>query len=257
MQGRADIGPRLAVLGLAWIAGVAIHLQQRALWPLAGCAALIALALLGVMVARRWRRAFALGVAGIAVLAFGACGVRASLRLADALPAALEGRDLSVTGVVASLPQRSAAGLRFHFEVDAAALNGQPVSVPARLAVGWYRGQHEDAALSEPQTELRVGQRWRFTLRLRRPHGSMNPHGFDYELQLFEQGVRATGYVRDVPAPELLQRAAGFPVQRLRQRVRDAIFAAVPDPRAAGVLAALAVGDQGAIELVRDKRVLR
>ena len=33
-------------------------------------------------------------------------------------------------------------------------------------------------------------------MRLRRPHGNANPHGFDYELQLFEQGVRATGYVR-------------------------------------------------------------
>ena len=76
----------------------------------------------------------------------------------------------------------------------------------------------------------------------------MNPNGFDYELQVFEQGVRATGYVRDAPAPLLLHRAAGAPVERLRQRVRDAIEASVPDRRAAGVLAALAVGDQGAIE---------
>jgi competence protein ComEC len=65
---------------------------------------------------------------------------------------------------------------------------------------------------------------------------------------LFEQGVRATGYVRDAPPPQLLGEAAGFPVERLRQRVRDAIYAAVADRRAAGVLAALAVGDQGAIE---------
>ena len=102
--------------------------------------------------------------------------------------------------------------------------------------------------MSQPQRELRPGQRWRFTVRLRRPHGNLNPHGFDYELQLFEQGVRATGYVRDAPPPQLLDEAAGFPVERLRQRVRDAIYAAVADRRAAGVLAALAVGDQGAIE---------
>jgi hypothetical protein len=36
--------------------------------------------------------------------------------------------------------------------------------------------------------------------------------------------------------------AAGFPVERLCQRVRDAIYASVADRRAAGVLAALAVG---------------
>ena len=34
----------------------------------------------------------------------------------------------------------------------------------------------------------------------------------------------------------------------MRQHVRDAIDARVADPRAAGVLAALAVGDQAAIE---------
>jgi competence protein ComEC len=159
-----------------------------------------------------------------------------------------EGQDLEVSGVIASLPQRSATGLRFRFDVDAASAHGRPVAIPALLALGWYGGVHEDAALSQPRLELRAGQRWRFTLRLRRPHGNMNPHGYDYELLLFEQGVRATGYVRDAPAPELLKRAAGYPVERLRQRVRDAIFAAVPDPRAAGVLAALAVGDQAAIE---------
>jgi competence protein ComEC len=122
------------------------------------------------------------------------------------------------------------------------------VQLPSLLALGWYSGWHEDAALTAPQTELRAGQRWSFTLRLRQPHGNLNPHGFDYELQLFEQGVRATGAVRDAPVPVLLHAAAGYPVERLRQRVRDAIEASVPERRAAGVLAALAVGDQGVIE---------
>ena len=248
MHGRADTGTRLAALALAWIAGVAMHLQQRSLWPIEWYLAALVFGALGVAVAWRGRRAFVLGLVGAALLAIGASGVRASWRFADALPDVLEGRDLVVTGVVASLPQRGAAGLRFRFEVDAATLDGQAVPVPRWLTVGWYKGLHEDAALSQPQNDLRAGQRWRFALRLRQPHGNMNPDGFDYELQLFEQGVRATGYVRDAPPPELLHRAAGFPVERLRQRVRDAIEASVPDRRAAGVLAALAVGDQGAIE---------
>lgn len=248
MTGRMDTGWRLAALALAWLGGVALHLQQRSLPAGPLSAALLVCGLVALVVAARWPRAFGAGVIGAALLAFGAANVRASLRLAEGLPAALEDRELSVTGVVATLPQRSAAGLRFRFEVDAALLSGRPVRVPPVLAVGWYKGQHEDAVLSQPQSELRAGQRWRFTLRLRQPHGNMNPHGFDYEMQLFEQGVRATAYVRDAPAPELLQRAAGFPVERLRQRVRDAIEASVPDPRAAGVLAALSIGDQGAIE---------
>ena len=248
MRDGVDMGWRLGALALAWVAGVALHLQQRTLWPAPASAVAAMLGLLGLVLAWRWRRAFIAGVLGATLLAFGASDWRASLRLADALPDALEGQDVSVTGIVTTLPQRSAAGLRFRFEVEAAALQGQAVRLPELLAVGWYKGMHEDAALSEPQSELRAGQRWRFTLRLRKPHGNLNPHGFDYELSLFEQGVRATGYVRDAPAPELLHRAAGYPVERLRQRVRDAIDASVPDRRAAGVLAALAVGDQGAIE---------
>jgi competence protein ComEC len=239
------------LLAAAWIAGVALQLQHRALWPPETYALILAGGLgCGAIgwAGRRCRGALAAACLGVLLTAHGATGLRAALRLADALPAALEGRDLRVSGVVASLPQRSAAGLRFRFETDAATLDGQPVTVPALLSVGWFKGQHEDAALSEPQTELRAGQRWRFTLRLRQPHGGMNPHGFDYELLLFEQGVRATASVRDRPPPELLHRAAGHPVERLRQRVRDAIEASVPDRRAAGVLAALAIGDQGAIE---------
>ncbi|HKX43438.1 MAG TPA: ComEC/Rec2 family competence protein, partial [Burkholderiaceae bacterium] len=244
------MGWRLAGLALAWLLGVALHLQQRSLWPLAVCIGVGVVGALGLGAALAWRRAIAFGLIGALALGFGVSGGRAALRWADALPAALEGRDLLVTGVVATLPQRSAAGLRFRFEVERAQRidDSAEVTIPEMLSLGWYSGFHEDAALTQPQTELRAGQRWRFTLRLRQPHGNLNPHGFDYELYLFEQGVRATGSVRDAPAPQLLHRAAGYPVERLRQRVRDAIEASVPDRRAAGLLAALAVGDQGAIE---------
>ncbi len=252
MQRTANTGWRLAGAALAWLAGVALQLQQRELAGAALYVAAVGVGALGLIVVLRWQRAavwaLAAGLLGAALLGFGASGWRASLRLAEALPATMEGRDIQVTGTVASLPQRSASGLRFRFDVDTALLEGQPVRLPALLALGWYSGWHEDATLSQPQTELRAGQRWSFTLRLRQPHGNLNPHGFDYELQLFEQGVRATGAVRDAPAPVLLHAAAGHPVERLRQRVRDAIETSVPDRRAAGVLAALAVGDQGAIE---------
>ena len=244
----ANTGWRLAGAALAWLAGVALQLQQRTLWDMSLSIVAVGIGVLGLCVALRWRRALLAGLLGAALLGFGSAGWRASLRLAEELPAALEGRDISVTGIVASLPQRSASGLRFRFDVDSAQVDGQTVPVPSLLALGWYSGWHEDAALTQPQTELRAGQRWAFTLRLRQPHGNLNPHGFDYELLLFEQGVRATGSVRDAPAPVLLHAAAGHPVERLRQRVRDAIELSVPDRRAAGVLAALAVGDQGAIE---------
>jgi competence protein ComEC len=249
MQRRPDTGWLLAGAGLAWVGGTGLHLQLAELPGRAVCAACAALGVAAlVMVVGRWRGAWPVALAGAALLGWGLAGWVAHGRLDDALPAALEGHDLVVTGVVASLPQRSASGLRFRFEVDRALRDGEPVRVPRLLALGWYAGFHEDAAASGPRETLRAGQRWRTTLRLRQPHGNLNPHGYDYELALFEQGVRATGYVRDAPPPVLLEPAAGYPVERLRQRVRDAIEASVPDRRTAGVLAALAIGDQGAIE---------
>ncbi|MEO7150914.1 MAG: DNA internalization-related competence protein ComEC/Rec2 [Burkholderiaceae bacterium] len=248
------IGAGLAAGALAWLAGVALQLQEPALEPAGAYAIAVVAGLAALASGWRWRhRAAWLAVVGCFALGWGATGLQAGLRLADALPAALEGVDLQVTGVVASLPQRGPTGLRFRFEVEHARridASGATVevTVPPVLAIGWYRGWHEDAVLSEPQRTLRAGQRWRWTLRLRQPHGTLNPNGYDHELALFEQGVRATGHVRDAPAPALLAEGAGHPVERLRQRVRDAIDASVSDPRSAGVLAALAIGDQGAIE---------
>ncbi|HEV7912978.1 MAG TPA: ComEC/Rec2 family competence protein, partial [Albitalea sp.] len=247
-MGGDNTGWRLACLALAWLAGVALQLQERLLMAAGSYAAAVGFGLTALLIALCRRRAGGwLAIVALAAIGFGATGWRATERLSHALPAALEGRDLQVTGVVAGLPQRGPTGLRFRFDVEQALFDGRPVPVPPLVSVGWYSGFHEDATLTPPQLSRAAGQRWRFVLRLRQPHGLLNPHGFDYELQLFEQGVRAVGYVRDAPA-ELLDRGAGHPIERWRQRVRDAIEAAVPDRRAAGVLSALAVGDQSAIE---------
>ena len=251
---RDGAGLRLAACALAWLAGVAAQLQQATLWPMQWYAMAVASALLLIALAQRARRVpwlrGALMACAACALGLGVSGWHAGRLLDDALPPQLEGADVQLTGIVASLPQVGANGTRFRLEVEGARWQGRPVSVPALLAIGWYRGWSDEASLAGPIDELRAGQRWRFTVRLRQPQGSMNPHGFDYELFLFEQGVRATGYVRATreDAAERLDEAAAHPVERARQRVRDAIGARLDDPRAAGVLAALAVGDQGAIE---------
>lgn len=231
---------------LAAPAGVALQLQQRALSGEPLYLGLAALGLLLTVAGWRWRRGFVLLLLGLVLVGYGSTGWRASQRLAESLPVEVEGRNLRLVGIVASLPQAGPNGLRFRFEVEQATLAGEPVVVPSMISLGWYSGFHEDATLSQPQRELRAGQRWTFNVRLRQPHGTLNPNGFDLELMLFEQGVRATGYVRDAP-PQAVQDGAAYPVERLRQRMRDAIAARVPDARAAGVIAALSVGDQSAI----------
>ncbi|MDV7403008.1 ComEC/Rec2 family competence protein, partial [Arthrospira platensis SPKY1] len=82
-------------------------------------------------------------------------------------------------------------------------------------------------------------------------HGLANPHGFDRERWLWEQGMGATGSVRNGqrdPSPRHLASTAGFPLERARQRVDQAIADRVANSRNAGVLSALVVGNQSAIE---------
>jgi competence protein ComEC len=180
--------------------------------------------------------------------------LRAGARLAESLPITLEGVDLAVEGRIVGLPQATLTGARFVFAVDDA-----PSGVPGRLSLSWFRGLDADALLAGPPQDLAPGQRWALTVRLKAPHGSLNPHGFDLELWMFERGLRAGGYVRASLAspPRLLAEADGAMLDRLRLHLRRAIQAQVPDPRLAGVLAALVVGDQGAIvrtdwDLFRD-----
>ncbi len=244
---------RGALLALGWLAGVAWQLQQPALPSDAATAWLAAGALLLAIGAWRWRRR-ATGVVALALalaaLGFASTTLRADARLADALAPALEGQDLLVTGVVSDLPRTGALGTQFVLETESASLHGQPVRLPARLALGWWRSGDDDVAISGPDESLRAGQRWRMTVRLRAPHGTLNPHGFDLELWHFERGLGASGSVRAQPeTPAIkLEDGVGHPVARWRQALRDALQRRVSDPLAAGVLAALAIGDQAAID---------
>jgi competence protein ComEC len=217
-----------------------------------------------------WRMLAAALLAGS--LGFGITGLRAVAFQADALQPSLEGPDVQVVGLVAAMPQRSEAGLRFRLAVESAQSAGRPVTLPPHIYLSWYSAllRTEDpsvvpfAELQQGLGDLRAGERWALTVRLKAPHGNANPHGFDYELWLWEQGLQATGYVRATPkdaanggAPRKLGSTWQHPVERARQQVRDAIFARLAEPgpmglllepRLAGVIAALVVGDQAAIE---------
>ncbi|KAB2966666.1 MAG: DNA internalization-related competence protein ComEC/Rec2 [Zoogloea sp.] len=192
----------------------------------------------------RWPR-IGRGVVWLVALAVGFlyAGWRADMRLSEALPIALEGQDVVVSGVVASLPQAFERGQRFVFDLDEG-----PQPLPGRISLAWYDGPADRVGPAAPV--LHAGQRWRLTVRLKRPHGNLNPHGFDYEGWLLQQGIRATGYVRPDGERALLDPAVaafGLAVERLREGVRDRFRQALPEGRYAGVLIALAIGDQRAI----------
>ncbi len=244
----------LALVGL--LLGSGLQLQQSALWPIwiymaFGALDLVVIAGAAIKLGvNRTRLQSGLVLAAALVAAFGACGLRASLFAQQALNPAVQGRDVQVVGVVAAMPQRSDAGLRFRLDVESATLEGAAVQLPPRLWLGWWGGVQAEGLQRVPGN-LRAGERWQMTVRLKAPHGNRNPHGFDYELWLWEQGLQATGYVRAGPndvAPRRLGDTWRHPVERARQAVRDAVFEKISNRQAAGIIAALITGDQSAIE---------
>ena len=229
---------------LAFALGIGL-LQQVAVLPAPGLLGMLgAVGLALIFLKRRL-----ITVAGAALLGFVWAGAVAHVRLADALPADQEGREILITGRVAELPQRVERGVRFVFVPETT-----DAPVPSRLTLNWYRQLPADADEegdidAAPAGGLplpHAGERWRFLVKLKRPHGNVNPHGFDYEGWLFERGIRATGYIRKSALTERLD-AGGFSVDSLREATRARIQHTLPDKAYAGVLAALAVGDQQAI----------
>ena len=270
---RGQAAKLMAGLLFGFVVGVAIQLQQAALFEQLSYAAMTTVSLTGIglllrMATRRWL-GLLLALVLSATLGFGVTGLRAVSFTATILEPGLEGQDIDITGQVIAMPQFAEDGVRFRFAVLSAHLKGEPVALPPQIYLGWYSGfglrPTKPAAGADGDPEppefslelqrqpqpLRAGERWQMTVRLKAPHGNSNPYGFDYELWLWEQGIQATGYVRtgksDAP-PKKLAETWTKPVERTRQYVREAIFKRVDNRQVAGVIAALVVGDQNAIE---------
>lgn len=249
---------------LGWLVGTALQLQQAEVAePLMRVAATGGAALL-LAVAWWWWRGPVVAVAGVlmlaaALLAWALTDARAQQRLADRLDPTLEMQPLWVTGVVAGLPVVRPEGVRFELRVESVAsvdstspgrFSERSGRIPERLSLSWTPAG--DTATLSLAAMPRAGQRWRLPVRLRVPDGLVNPHGFDTALAMFERGVGALGTVQASAGagsgPVRLAETGTERLDRWRQDLRDRVRRALGDTPAAGLLAALSVGDQAAID---------
>lgn len=165
---------------------------------------------------------------------------RADVRLADRLPAVWQGQDIRLTGRVVGLPEVTPRGWRAVLAVTDVATPG--ARLPRRVQVSRF-----EFAGGEPSIP-RGGGCLELVVRLAAPRGSVNPGGFDYEGWLLERGIRAQGHVFGEARP-----AAGCPpslaglIDGWRDDIRDRLRAGLADRAYAGIVIALAVGDQNAI----------
>jgi competence protein ComEC len=189
-----------------------------------------------------------LSIALFAVAGFFWAAGLAHWRLADALPHEWESRDIQLVGVIAELPQAGERGLRFTFDVEQVLTPG--AIVPAHISLTWYDNKKEFSVSNAGSRTVGAGERWRLRVRLKRPHGLINPHGFDFEQWALERNIRATGYVRESEDNLLLAEMVeefSYRIERLRQTIRENFLRVLSQHEYRGVLVALAVGDQRSI----------
>ena len=164
-----------------------------------------------------------------------------SLRLDESM----SGQNILISGQVSDVPVNDGTVSRFEFDVESFRLlasdgKQEATGLPKRIRLSWHYGKPVNA-----------GEYWQLEVRLKPPHGFMNPGGFDYEAWLFQHGIHATGYVRK-SALNRLERVAPISINHVRQAISRQIDHAVSDPAANesnsfALVKALAIGDKSAI----------
>lgn len=160
----------------------------------------------------------------------------AAMILSFVLPTAMEGKPMTVTGYIASLPSKDQWQTHFLFKIEG-----------ALVRLSWR----------DPQKQIRVGDRWQLKVKLKRIHGTQNPGAFDYEAWALEKGIRATGYIISSTENKLLSHAwYRYPIDHYRQTLQDTIRAHSLGLKTTPWLMALMIGEhEGATH--EDWRILR
>ena len=253
---------RTAILSFAL--GVWLLQQQASLPDLPDYAYAGFILVLGLLmwVSSRWPagiRIFLISVT-FGCVGFFYAGFLAQNRLSHALPLEWQGKDIEIIGVVAELPRQHERGLRFTFDVEKV-LTPDAI-VPPHILLATYQSARNEVL------NLHAGERWQVTVRLKQPHGSVNPHGFDFEAWMLERNLRASGYIRPQPVlspaegsqnkgnqdkagqnkrVDALVKTPPYLIESMRERVRDSFQKTLGDAPYSGILIALAIGDQGSI----------
>jgi len=238
---------------IAFCAGVWLLQQQadlpptRWLWMLPLLSAVFGIPAYSRFIPETLRR---VGVALLcAALGFAWAAWRADVRLSERLPEHWQGVDVELIGTVVDLPQQNARGEQLLMQVDSVLTPN--ARIPSRVQLAWYwpRDSYKNATV-EHVPRIHAGEQWHMTVRLKKPHGTSNPHGFDLEAWMMERGIGASGYVRDQPPPLRVESLDASPAAWLaatRAHIRQRILDTLAGRPYVHVITALVIGDQSAI----------
>jgi competence protein ComEC len=169
-----------------------------------------------------WQRLVLAGLtAGLAWTVF-----QVPILLPPSMPESLIGVDQDVVLRVVGLPRAGERRQRFVAELEEA-----DSRLPKRVLLSWYA----------PSPDLHPGDVWRLRIRLKPPRSFANPASFDYAGWLFQQGVGATGYVRQWGGQALLDQRGEW-LNRWREALAQSIEVYPGEHGQRALIKALALG---------------
>ncbi|CAB1277145.1 DNA internalization-related competence protein ComEC/Rec2 [Candidatus Nitrosacidococcus tergens] len=160
--------------------------------------------------------------------------IQASLLLSQRLPLEIENEDLPISGTIVSIPTKDHHRVQFLMDPENIFLK-EKIWKPNLIKLSWYH---------TPLLDLRVGDKYQLTVRLKRPRGFMNPGGFDYEKWLFHQKIQAVGYVRPKGDNHfIISPKSAYPIDRTRQVLLEKLDHTLIDDPYKGIIQALTLGE--------------
>jgi competence protein ComEC len=189
-------------------------------------------------------------------LLFGYIWVFSHSFLTDRLPNAIYFKPVTVVGKVVDLPQVNAltkkgqaSRVKFLFELQRLA------AVDSKFDQAWSFWQPTvQLSWYDAEAVPKSGEVWRFQVKLKPRHASLNPGAFDYETYLFQKGVQGYGYVLDKGVVPVRLSEAG--VFGLRNELADHLQRLFAESPFQGVFQALIDGDKSDIG-AEDWRIMQ
>lgn len=151
-----------------------------------------------------------------------------------------EGISIRVAGTVLSIPEISDKRQRFDFKIAGLQSDDSlDKSFSGKVRLSWY----------QQKPIIKIGQQWQFEVRLKRPNGSLNPGGFDYEKWLYQNRILATGYIRNSSFNRQIEQPQTgiMSIAELRQLIAVKLDRLLQDYPYKGLVKALSLGIKGDI----------
>ncbi|MES2217037.1 MAG: DNA internalization-related competence protein ComEC/Rec2 [Pseudomonadota bacterium] len=226
---------------IAFVIGIVFLQQFSALPSVILAYAVILLTIFLFFTARKYWSYLRLPVAGL--LGFAWALVYAQWHFQEKLLPEFEGKPLVITGYIHSIPMVETHGVGFLFLLTS--LAGHPAHGVIKLLWG------------DNTVVLHAGDKWQFTAKLKKPYGTMNPGGFDYEAYAFTNNIIANGYIAN-KEPTLLLSSHWYhqTLNRIRQYFAEKISQNLPASETSPWITALAIGERHDIP-APDWQVLR